>query len=190
MGSSLTRRLFRRLRYPTFKKFASLVSICLWVGIVTLWSHSSGIKVEQEAARDEGPSTDIHSVFQKTFAHRTIEKWHLSDREGRVPLLFPLTNPKFSSYPEERLFSWSELRLNEVRCQEGTKLTINPKEKKLTEFEITLFMNFNLLRNKKEYFIFSQIHQHLCLCYLIFDISKNKQKTECHDYFHIKLGAN
>jgi hypothetical protein len=28
------------------------------------------------------------------------------------------------------------------------------------------------------------------LCYLIFDISKNKQKTECHDYFHIKLGAN
>ena len=170
MGSSLTRRLFRRLRYPTFKKFASLVSICLWVGIVTLWSgsHSSGIKVEQEAARDEGPATDIHSVFQKTFAHRTIEKWHLSDREGRVPLLFPLTNPKFSSYPEERLFSWSELRLNEVRCQEGTKLIIIPKEKKLTEFVITLFMNFNLLRNKKCNVLSFPKYISICVCAISF----------------------
>ena len=119
MGSSLTRRLFRRLRYPTFRKFASLVSICIWVGIVTLWSHSSGIKVELPSqAPDEGPSSsaDIHSVFRKTNVHRTIEKWHLSDKEGRVPLFFPPTNPKFSSYPEERLIPWSEIGLNKVRC--------------------------------------------------------------------------
>jgi len=58
----------------------------------------------------------LHSVFQKTFVHRTIEKWHLSDKAGKVPLLFPKTNVKWSSYPADRIFAWSEVQLNAVRC--------------------------------------------------------------------------
>ena len=35
-----------------------------------------------------------------------IQEWHLEDPNG-LPVLHPLVNPKWRSYPEHKLFSWN-----------------------------------------------------------------------------------
>ena len=112
MISSHLRRLFRRLRYPTFKNLATLVSFCLWMSVLTLWVNSSGPKVVQ----DLDLANTIHSEFPKSSVHKVIEGWHLSDEDGKMPFFFSLHNSKFSAFPVERLSIWSDVPLNHVRC--------------------------------------------------------------------------
>ena len=137
MKSSLIRHLFRRrCRNPTIKNFATLVSLCLWVGILTIWVRSTSIKLKQggEIFPLDPETKSLHSVFQKTVVHRTIEKWHLSDKEGKVPLLFPKTNVKWSSYPEDRIFAWSDIQLNVQRCPGNSRKDVSINKKGLLRF--------------------------------------------------------
>ena len=178
MVSRLTRRLIRRLKYPTIKNYATLIGLCLWTGVLTLWVHRSGIKLRSDGEfADPQDSINSETVFQRTVVHRTIEKWHLSDKTGLVPVLFPTSTSKWSSYPQERLFHWNEVILNDIRCP-GFDLM---KSDKLLNFLIQLFMvqdklnkyracwlsfveNYNYFNWKLNFFNFSNYYywQHLC----------------------------
>jgi hypothetical protein len=77
------------------------------MGILTFWIHSSSSKLDPDL-NDLDPelSNSIHSEFRKTDVHRTIEKWHIGDEEGKLPFFFTLHNSKFSAFPVELLTTW------------------------------------------------------------------------------------
>jgi hypothetical protein len=88
------------------------------MGILTIWIHS---RPDPDNDSDPDQSNSIHSEFPKTSVHKTIEKWHLSDPDGKIPFFFSLHNSKFSAYPVERLSHWSEVPLHQVRCPGQSK---------------------------------------------------------------------
>ena len=96
--SNFRRKIRRRLpnaNYSPLRRLKTLLLVSVWCGVFTLLSFRHHRHHEQQH----------HHHHHWSKVHEEVEKWHLDDEDGVVPVLFKEWR---ITYPDEALFEWSE----------------------------------------------------------------------------------
>lgn len=68
--SSRVRYLIRKVKHPSQKGMATLMTVVLWTMVITLWNTTNNQKALVEKLVSQQPEPE------DTLAHKIVRKWH------------------------------------------------------------------------------------------------------------------